>query len=39
MRVIGLIVTGIAALFVFFGVVLGVRSLPDIKRYLRMKSM
>lgn len=39
MRILGIITTGFAALIALFGVILGIRSVPDFKRYLRMRSM
>jgi len=38
-RTIGIITTAIAALVALFGIVLGIRSVPDFRRYLRMRSM
>ncbi|MFE3828246.1 DUF6893 family small protein [Streptomyces sp. NPDC059092] len=39
MRSLGLITTGVAAAMVAVAVAIGVRSIPDIRRYLRMRSM
>jgi hypothetical protein len=39
MRTLGVITTIVLGLFTLFGVVLGIRSVPDFKRYLRMRSM
>jgi hypothetical protein len=39
MRTIGVIATGIAAVIVLAGSVLGIRAIPDVKRYLRIRSM
>ena len=39
MRTIGLIASGAAALVALVGLALGIRSVPDVKRYLRMRSM
>ena len=39
MKVIGEIATVAAALLVALGVVVGVRSIPDIQRYLKMRQM
>jgi hypothetical protein len=39
MRVIGIITTGVVALVAVVGVVLGLRSISDVRRYLRMRSM
>lgn len=39
MRTIGIVVTGLAGLFALFGVAIGIRSVPDFQRYLRIRSM
>jgi hypothetical protein len=39
MRTIGIITTGVIGLGAALGAVLGVRSVPDVKRYLRMRAM
>lgn len=39
MRVIGMLTTMVAAVVLAGGVVLGIRSAPDIKRYLAMRRM
>ncbi|MFF5563086.1 DUF6893 family small protein [Streptomyces sp. NPDC012623] len=39
MRSLGLITTGVAALLVAVAVAVGVRSIPDIRRYLKIRSM
>lgn len=39
MRTTGIVTTGIVGLLALVGVVLGIRSVPDVKRYLRMRSM
>jgi hypothetical protein len=39
MRIVGIIATTIAAVAVLLGVVIGARSIDDIRRYLRMRSM
>jgi len=39
MDVIGWIATIIVALIVLAGVVIGVRSIPDVQRYIRMRHM
>ncbi len=39
MEVIGWITTIIVALVVLAGVVVGVRSIPDVQRYLQMRHM
>ena len=39
MRTVGIITTVFAGLIALFGVVIGVRSIPDVRRYLRIRSM
>jgi hypothetical protein len=39
MRFVGIVFTVIAGLGVLIGLLIGVRSVPDVKRYLRMRSM
>lgn len=39
MRIIGIIATGVVGLVALVSVVLGIRSVPDARRYLRMRSM
>lgn len=39
MRTIGIITTCFLALVALFGLVVGIRSVPDVKRYLRMRAM
>ena len=39
MRIVGIIATAIVAVVALLGVVIGVRSIDDMKRYLRMRSM
>ena len=39
MRTIGIITTGIVALVALIGVLLGLRSISDVRRYLKMRSM
>jgi len=39
MDVIGWIATIVVALIVLAGVVIGVRSIPDVQRYIRMRHM
>lgn len=39
MEVLGWITTVVVALIVLAGVVVGVRSIPDVRRYLRMRQM
>jgi hypothetical protein len=39
MRTLGIITTGFAGVAALFGVILGIRSVPDVKRYLRIRSM
>jgi len=39
MDVVGWIATIVVALIILAGVVVGLRSIPDIRRYLRMRHM
>ena len=39
MRIVGVIATGGAGVLVALGLLLGVRSIPDIKRYMKIRSM
>ncbi|MFI9106508.1 MULTISPECIES: DUF6893 family small protein [Streptomyces] len=39
MRTLGVITTGVAAAVALVAVAVGVKSIPDIRRYLRMRSM
>jgi len=39
MRAIGIIAAGAAGIVALVGVALGIRSIPDVKRYLRIRSM
>ena len=39
MRTVGMITTVVIAAVVVGGILVGVRSLPDIQRYLRMRKM
>ncbi len=39
MKTIGIITTGVVGLLAALGVLVGVRSAPDIRRYLRIRSM
>jgi hypothetical protein len=39
MKTIGIIATSIGAVVVVVGAVVGLRSIGDVKRYLRMRSM
>jgi hypothetical protein len=39
MRTIGVITVAVGAVGVAFGALLAVRSIPDIQRYLRIRSM
>jgi len=38
-RTLGIITTGVAGVVALLGVAIGVRSIPDIRRYLRIRSM
>lgn len=39
MRTLGMLTTGLVVLVALFGVVIGIRSVPDVRRYLRIRSM
>ncbi len=39
MRTVGIIFTSFVGLLVLLGLFVGVRSIPDLRRYLRMRSM
>ncbi len=39
MRVVGIVFTGFVGVVVLLGAVVGVRSIPDVRRYLRIRSM
>lgn len=39
MRTIGIVTTSLVGLATALAVVVGVRSVPDVRRYLRMRSM
>jgi hypothetical protein len=39
MRTIGMFTTVVGAVVVAIGAVVGIRSIPDIKRYLKMRQM
>jgi hypothetical protein len=39
MDVIGWIATGVVAVVLLAGVVVGVRSIPDVQRYLKIRQM
>ncbi len=39
MRVVGMLTAGVAAAAAAIAVAVGIRSVPDIKRYLRMRKM
>ena len=39
MRIVGIIATSASGLVAAIALFLGVRSIPDIKRYLKMRSM
>ena len=39
MAVVGWIATSFVAIVVLAGVVIGVRSIPDVQRYMRMRHM
>ena len=39
MDVIGWVATGVVAVVVVGGVVIGLRSIPDVRRYMKMRNM
>jgi hypothetical protein len=39
MEVIGWIATGVVAVVIVGGVLVGVRSIPDVQRYLKIRNM
>ena len=39
MRTIGIITTGVVAVVALVGVLLGLRSIGDVRRYLKIRSM
>lgn len=39
MRVVGIVTTAALGVVALLGVALGVRSVPDVRRYLRMRAM
>ena len=39
MRIVGIIATSLVGVVALVGVAVGIRSTPDIKRYLRIRSM
>lgn len=39
MRVVGIIATSLAGIVALFGIVIGIRSIPDVRRYLKIRSM
>jgi hypothetical protein len=39
MRILGMLTTGVGAVVVAVAVAVGIRSAPDIKRYLKMRKM
>ncbi len=39
MRAIGIVAASAAGIVALVGVAIGIRSIPDVKRYLRMRSM
>lgn len=39
MRTIGIVTTGLVGLVAGLAVVIGIRSVPDMQRYLRIRSM
>lgn len=39
MRVVGIIATSLAGIVALLGLIIGIRSISDIRRYLKMRSM
>lgn len=39
MDAVGWIATGVVAVVILAGVVVGVRSIPDVRRYVKMRNM
>jgi hypothetical protein len=39
MKTVGIITTGVAGVLGLFALAIGVRSVPDFKRYLKIRSM
>ncbi len=39
MKTIGIITTGLVGLVAALGVLVGIRSVPDVRRYLRIRAM
>lgn len=39
MRAVGIVAASAAGIVALVGVALGIRSIPDVKRYLRIRSM
>lgn len=39
MRTVGIIFTSLAGVLVLLGLLVGLRSIPDVRRYFRMRSM
>jgi hypothetical protein len=39
MDVVGWIATGVVAVVIVAGVVVGLRSIPDVRRYVKMRNM
>ncbi len=39
MRIVGIIFTSLAGIGALFGVIVGIRSIPDVRRYFKMRSM
>lgn len=39
MRTVGILTTGVVGVAALFAVAVGVRSVPDVRRYLRMRAM
>ena len=39
MKTVGIVTTGVAGVLGLFALAIGIRSMPDFKRYLKMRSM
>lgn len=39
MDVVGWVATGVVAVVIVGGVVIGLRSIPDVRRYMKMRNM
>ena len=39
MRTVGIVTTGVVGLAVLVAIIIGIMSIPDVKRYLKMRQM